>query len=120
MDTPATLGNLWAVIGIFAGAIVALAGWCWVNLKSKASANSNERAWLAINAQTAALAEFKVWVASQYVTEAKLGQFKGDLERHMDRQFQTQNEAIAELRDLVRELTRELRDVRMARASPAE
>jgi len=117
MDTPATLGNLWVVIGIFAGALISLAGWVWLNLKSKASATSNERLWASHNEQSRefsrALTEFRVTVAREYVTAQQLAAMRGDLERHIDRQF-------ADLQKAVESLRSELREERRQRALPAE
>jgi len=117
MDTPATLGNLWAVIGIFSVALVSLAGWVWVNLKSKASATSNERLWASHNEQSReqsrGLTEFRVAVAREYVTAQQLAAMRGDLERHIDRQF-------ADLQKAVETLRADLREDRRARAPVAE
>lgn len=117
MDQPASLGNLWTVITVFTVQIIALAGWTWANLKSKASAASGNRAWEAINALTAALGNFRVSAAESYITKAELMQFRSELERHMDRQFDGLEGSIKDLRTELRALPGQLRDDRASRGA---
>jgi len=84
VESPATLENLWAIIALFSIAFIGLAGWVWVNLRAKASAESNVRLWASHNDLASQYNDYRVFVAQNYVSSAQFEKMEDRLTRHFD------------------------------------
>jgi hypothetical protein len=97
METAATIGQLWILAGIGAGALSGVLAWSWNALRGKANTSSTERLWSRHNGLSDEFKSYQVVVAHTYVRTDQMQNLKTDLERHIDRQFDQLRDDIVRL-----------------------